>query len=267
MNSPLQELAKWIVPYNVWNRLRQTRLDAARARQLAESARPGGAFSCDAAMDFLASLGCDRVQVVAGSMPQPSLDYARTFLPAEARRGLHVGNFVGVSLAYFIHALGGGEAVVTAIDPNITHRGITNPAGKVLALLAHFGLAEKCLLLTGYSLERSVANDGRDYTGGFLADAAFASESSCAQVLPQLARLAPAAFDFAVMDGNHDGTYLRRELACIAALLRPGGVLVLDDVSSEWFEIERVYAELDAAVFTKLGTDGRVGILRKRADV
>ena len=46
-------------------------------------------------------------------------------------------------------------------------------------------------------------------------------------------------------------------------LLRPGGVLVLDDVSSEWFEIERVFAELDATVFEKLGTDGRVGVLRK----
>ena len=197
-------------------------------------------------------------------MPQPSLDYARTFLPADARRGLHVGNFAGVSLAYFIHALGGGDAVVTAIDPNITHRGIANPAGKVLALLSRFGLERNCLLITGYSLERNVANDGRDYAGGFSADA-FSAEPSCANTLPNLARLAPAAFDFAVMDGNHDGAYLRRELREVAALLRPGGVLVLDDVSSEWFEIERVYAELDAAVFEKLGTDGRVGVLRKRA--
>ena len=264
MNSPLQELAKWIVPYHVWNRLRQRRLDAGRARQLAAIPQPARAeeFTCDAAIDFLVSLGCDRAQVIAGSMPKPSLDYARTFLPADARRGLQVGNFVGVSLAYFISALGGGEAVVTAIDPNITHRGIANPAGKVLALLTRFGLETNCLLVTGYSLESNAANDGRDYAGGFPADA-FSAEPSCANALPNLARVAPAAFDFAVMDGNHDGAYLRRELREIVMLLRPGGVLVLDDVSSEWFEIERVFAELDATVFEKLGTDGRVGVLRK----
>ena len=265
VNSPLQEFAKWIVPYHIWNRLRQKRLDASRARQLATAppARTGD-YSCDAAIDFLASIGCDRPQVVAGSMPQSSLDYARTFIPPDAQRGLHVGNFVGVSLAYFIHALGGGDAVVTAIDPNIMHRGIANPSAKVLALLSRFGLEKGCLLVTGYSLERNVANDGRDYAGGFAADA-FSTEASCANALPHLARIAPAGFDFAVMDGNHDGTYLRRELREVATLLRPGGVLVLDDVSSEWFEIERVYADLDAPAFEKLGTDGRVGVLRKNA--
>jgi SAM-dependent methyltransferase len=265
VNSPLREFAKWIVPYHVWNRLRQKRLDAGRARQLSAtlSSAKADEYTCAAAIDFLVSLGCDHAQVVAGSMPQMSLDYARTFLPADARRGLHVGNFVGVSLAYFIHALG-GASVVVAVDPNIVHRGIANPASRVLALLEHFELENNCLLLTGYSLERSVANDGRDYAGGFATTEAFATEPSCAQVLPQLTRLAPATFDFAVMDGNHDGIYLRRELACIVTLLRPGGVLVLDDVSSEWFEIERVYEEIGSELFEKLGTDGRVGVLRKR---
>ena len=197
-------------------------------------------------------------------MPQISLDYARTFLPEDARRGLHVGNFVGVSLAYFIHALG-SESVIVAVDPNIAHRGIANPASRVLALLEHFGLEKNCLLLTGYSLERSVANDGRDYSGGFATTEAFAAEPSCSHVLPQLTRLTPATFDFVVMDGNHEGAYLRRELACIVTLLRPGGILVLDDVSSEWFEIERVYEEVGGELFEKLGTDGRVGVLRKRA--
>ena len=267
MNSSLREFAKWIVPYNIWNRLRQKRLDAGRARQLAAAQSISAKvddYTCAAAIEFLVSHGCDRAQLVAGSMPQMSLDYARSFLPADARRGLHVGNFVGVSLAYFIHALG-SESVVVAVDPNIVHRGIANPARRVLALLEHFGLEQNCLLLTGYSLERSVANDGRDYAGGFATTEVFATEPSCAQVLPQLTRLSPSTFDFAVMDGNHEGSYLRRELACIVTLLKPGGILMLDDVSSEWFEIERVYEEIVTDMFKKLGTDGRVGVLRKHS--
>lgn len=267
MNSLIQEIAKSIVPYRLWVRLRQARLDAARRRRVGISPPKSQTdFSCAAAIDFLETLGCPRDQVIAGSMPQSSLEYAAGFFPETARCGLHVGNFVGVSLGFFVRWVKdrAPDGSVVALDPNLPHRGIENPLAKVLALLTHFGLGEHCLPVTGFSLERNAANDGQDYAGGFVAGDAASAVPSCAQALPQLARLMPGGFDFAVMDGNHDGAYLRRELAHIAKLLRPGGVLILDDVSSAWFEIERVFDEADASLFEKLGADGRVGVLRLR---
>ncbi len=249
----------------MWVHLRQTRLDTARRQRMDGKAAPVAEenFSCAVAIDFLETLGCDREQVIAGSMPQSALDFAASFLPETARRGLHVGNFVGVSLGFFTHWLKmrSLDSSILAIDPNLTHRGVSNPLAKVLALLQHFGLEQHCLPLTAFSLERNAANDARDYVGGFATLDESISEPTAAQGLPQLARLMPGAFDFAIMDGNHDGAYLRRELGFISELLRPGGVLILDDVSSEWFEIERVFDETTR--FEKLGADGRIGVLRR----
>jgi predicted O-methyltransferase YrrM len=61
------------------------------------------------------------------------------------------------------------------------------------------------------------------------------------------------------MDGNHEAPYLRTELGEVRRLLRPGGVLVLDDVF-DWRSLTPIARELeDASDATLLTRDERFG--------
>lgn len=236
-----------------------------RARGPAATAAP---FGYEESLAFLDARGIDPEQTREGSMPLASLQFLRRHLDRlDASRplvALHVGNFLGVSLAYLAHALGERhpESKVVSIDPNLTHRGVPRTMETVLALLTHFGLEDRVAILTGYSLEKSLSNQG-EVVAGYDPVAGFASERACTHQLRLLAELAPARFDLCLMDGNHDAEYLHRELDKVHALMRPGGLLVLDDVSSAWPEIQVAFREISEDRFRKLGADGRIGVLAR----
>ncbi len=262
----VNDIARWLVPYALWIKLRDWKNEKIREGHRLTAHPAVGEFSFDEVERYLLSIGGD----LSGSMPQDSLRYLATFLSGKnVLKGLHVGNFQGVSLSFFASVLRqlNSESVILGIDPNITHRNIANPQGKVLSLLNHFGLQKNAMILTGYSLEKSVADDGRDYSTPYAylkADNVYSSEPSCENQLENLAKLCPSTFDFALIDGNHEGNYLSRELEFMSRLLRPGGYLFLDDVSTTWFEIERVFENAArTGVYEKLGSDGRVGVLKK----
>lgn len=270
----IREAVKWVVPHNIWNILRQKKRDRLKRRQLALAGQMGGGkpdkFTHREAVKWLVSTGCQQSEVEAGSMPPGSLDYAWSLiaphLPAGPVRGLHIGNFVGVSLAFFTHAAAKhhADSFIVSIDPNIPHRGIENPMQKVIGLLEHFGLENNSVLLSGYSLEKNYANDGLNYeTGEARSTNLYAAQPSCTRQLRHLLALCPGRFDFAMIDGNHDGDYLSGELVIINQLLRPEGMLLLDDVGDGWFEIEQIYDKIDQRLYRKLGADGRVGLLQK----
>lgn len=63
--------------------------------------------------------------------------------------------------------------------------------------------------------------------------------------------------------GNHEGPYLAKGIEIVSRLLKRGGLLILDDVSESWVEIEKVFATLDRASYARLGTDGRVGVAER----
>jgi predicted O-methyltransferase YrrM len=240
-----------------------------RRRAEARARAAGGAaatFTYEAALDFLDDQGIDPHQTRVSSMPLASLAFMRGHLDRiGATRpliALHVGNFLGVSLAYLTHALSERHpgSKVVSIDPNLTHRGIPRTMETVLALLTHFGLEDGVGILTGYSLEKNLGNQG-DLFPGYDPLANWAREQACTQQLLLLRALAPSRFDLCLMDGNHDADYLRRELDQVQALLRPGGLLVLDDVSSGWPEIRSLFAAISPDRFQKVGADGRVGVL------
>jgi hypothetical protein len=232
-------------------------------------------YNYSAAINFLTSSGLSQSQVIGGSIPEPSLSFCSKvldeFILATDGRpliGLHVGNFLGVSLSHFVNYVRqrNDKSVVVSIDPDLTHRGIENPQKHVIAILNHFGLQGNAVICVGYSTSKSLSNDGTPFLddNGVEYDpyARFQSEQSCEDTLSNLCLTSQGKFDFAVVDGNHEGSYLRRETAMVRRLLRPEGILILDDVSDAWTEIKAEYDGLLSNGWRAVAADGRVGVLQ-----
>jgi predicted O-methyltransferase YrrM len=241
----------------------------ARIRRRAEAQSKGKKsyeYSYDDALSFLDSLGIDPSQSRDGSMPRKSLQFMQSQFnrldPTRPIIALHVGNFLGLSLAYLAHALSRlhSESRVISVDPNLTHRGIARTMEIVLALLNHFGLEDHVAILTGYSLEKNASNQGEIFAG-YDPVANWENERACTHQLDILSAIARGRFDLCLMDGNHDPDYLQRELDRVRQLLRPGGLLVLDDVSEAWPDIQSVFDAISPDRFEKLDADGRIGLL------
>jgi Methyltransferase domain len=268
----LRQLAGYVVPHTILESFRAKRrrekqaMEGQRTEAIKEALR---AKSCQEvtpyrwsdAVDFLAALNCDRSDVIVASMPERSLDYCCRELEQRIKArpvlGLQIGNFVGVSLCHFTDFVRrlDERSTIVSIDPNLRPRGIENPLEKVISCLNRYDLQSNSVILTGYSLEKS-SSDATD------PEARFDQEFSCENQLPQLARLMPECFDFAVIDGNHDEQYLTREIVAIHRVLKPGGLLILDDV--DWESAGGVYRTLDPQCHERLATDGRVGLAMKR---
>lgn len=122
------------------------------------------------------------------------------------------------------------------------------------------------MINVGYSAGKCISNDGEWFVGEngeYNPYEKFEEEQACEGTLANLGILSPARFDFAVIDGNHEGTHLRREVELISPLLKPRGILILDDVSEGWAEIKEEYTSLQTLGWSAVGADGRVGILQR----
>ena len=268
-----KDIVKNALPHGIVTRV--IRSQAVRHRRIAALPLCSGAavkYSYQDSIEFLCSRGLPRDHVVNGSIPKTSLDFCATHLGSKTLGdkpliGLHVGNFLGVSLAYFVDFARkiNPDSMVASVDPNLTHRGIKNPQEHVVALLIHFELQHNAMISVGYSGTKSVSNDGV----AFLDDSGdeydpftkHASEQSCENSVRNLSLLSVGRFDFAVMDGNHDAKYLHIETDTARALLVPGGSLILDDVDDSWVDIKAEFGKLGESGWSIAGTDGRVGIL------
>jgi hypothetical protein len=239
---------------------------------LTEKPPPGARpFDHEEALGFLVARGLPEAAVRRGSMPLDSLGFVRDLLVRTLRErgrplhGLHIGNFVGVSLAAFSSAAleAHSESLVVSIDPNVPHHGIDDPQSHTLALLAHFGLERANLVVTGYTLERTPSVDAWFDSAS---DPALAWPASRAaeEALPHLERLG-AHFDAALLDGCHLGDYARRELEILSRIVLPGGLVFLDDVADRWGELRDLYADRATVAlgFERVDYDGRVGVLRR----
>jgi hypothetical protein len=229
---------------------------------------PGAPYSYEEAIAHVLSRGWTTERHARyGSVPELSLERAvrafETHLAAPAPRLLHVGNFLGISLSYFLDWARARNGFVVSVDPDLPHRGVTLPQRAVNELLAHFGLTRGHLLVCGYSLEKSLSNDSVVFEG-YDPAAAWTREAAPENVLPGLVR-SGQRFDAAFIDGNHDASYLRREVAEITQLLEPGGLLVLDDVDPAWEQIRQVFEQVIDGdwPFEPVEADGRIGVLRR----
>lgn len=220
-------------------------------------------------VDSVVETGLSREQVLQGSIPELSLlemfQVIQHQYSNSALLGLHIGNFVGISLVYLTRLLIelNPKTHIIAIDPNIPHRGIRNPQEKVLYLLYQYGLTKNVSLLTGFSLEKNISNDGNEYTS-YNPLHHYNAEYSCENQLEFLKTILGSSLSFAVLDGNHDQEYLQREISIIESLLCENGLIILDDVSEGWKEIKKTYDTADTFRFEKIFANGRIGILKKK---
>ena len=88
-------------------------------------------------------------------------------------------------------------------------------------------------------------------------------QPSCEDLIPNLARVGVTEADFVLLDGWHEFNYTVREIREVAALLKPGGVILMDDV--EHLEGPRRAFEIASQDdnLVSQGTPGRIGILTK----
>lgn len=225
------------------------------------TAATGDAYSYEAGIAHLVGRGLPEDQVREGSMPEAALDACGALIAErlDATRPitvLHVGNFVGVSLAWFTDLMRrrDGQSLVIGLDPNVVHRGIEHPQEHVVSLLNRFQLQRQVLLITGYTMEKNLG----DFDPAAM-QAAIERDQSCENALSHLARIASGRIDVAVMDGFHESEYLRRELQFVRTLLAPGGLLVLDDVF-DWSALDEIARELAGSSELRLLTrDDRFG--------
>lgn len=227
---------------------------------------------CDyeAVIRFLIARGVPEFHLRDGSVTRESLEYIDqqilSQLPTDRPSYLlHIGNFVGVSLAYMAAAImrQHKESQVVSVDPNIPHRGIANPQSHVAAILDACGLQHNTLVISGYSGKKSISNDGVNF-GDYDPAREFKNEFACEDVIPQLERMIPHRFNVAMLDGNHEADYLVAELKDVRPLLAPNGFVVLDDVNENWSEIRDIYRHGIDFGYEPVGTDGRVGILQSQ---
>ncbi|MDD8019250.1 MAG: class I SAM-dependent methyltransferase [Bacteroidota bacterium] len=246
------------------NILRKERFETSRKYQSAASQD----FPYSALINSLVSLGVDRDQIIAGSIPEDSLldiyDSLKTNYGNSSILGLHIGNFVGVSLVYLTHlcvSLNSSNHIFS-IDPNVPHRGIRNPQEKTIFLINKFGLAKNISILTGFSLEKNLSNDGKDYTE-YDPLSHFPDEYSCENQLEALQKIAKANFSFVLIDGNHEKNYLMKEISLVQSLLATGGLIILDDVNEGWKEIKDIFESANELNLQKIFSNNRIGILKK----
>jgi Methyltransferase domain len=280
INRKVIHAVKYVMPHGIVQQILRAQAVRRRLINAHSSARASVAteripYSYNAAIEFHCARGLARGHVIGGSMPDSTLAFCSktldNLIPTthdEPIVGLHVGNFLGVSLSHFVNYVRqrNEKSIVMSIDPDLTHRGIEHPQKHVIAILNHFGLQHNAVICVGYSTSKSLSNDGTSFVGenGVEYDpyAGFQSEQSCEDVLSNLCAISQGRFDFAVLDGNHEGSYLQRETAIVRRLLRPEGILILDDVSDAWVEIKAQFDDLRSKGWRAVAADGRVGILQ-----
>ncbi len=267
----LKSFIRFLVPFGLVELYRK-RLDANRFI-VGRKGLSNSLYSHSRAIDYLVSIGIPSHDVVAGSMPHSSLNLIDNLILEYTKKSLdrkcnilHVGNFVGISLSSVVNSLSksGVSYQVIAIDPNIEHRNVKNPQNVVCRLLDQFGLTENVLLCCGYTLSKTLGDDGFHLSNGASPSVRSVSEAAPTNVLKTLRQNFTGLIDVALIDGNHDGDYLKTEIAEIKQLLKPSGILILDDVNEDWPEVSGVAHGLDKDGWEITVADNRIAVLKRR---
>jgi len=254
---------RFFEPYGVFYRREarvRARFDAERRARYA-AARAAIAQTSEPIRDYdqLKALAVDagayEERVEAGSIHVASLDFILERI--DGGPGLHIGNYAGVSLAYLAaHS----EGLIVAVDPNMVRWGDRRSQDVVVHLLQAAGVDERVLLLCGYSLERNPSYNGR-VVDGYDPSVEARNEAAPVEVLRNLRALG-LRFQWALVDGNHEGSYVQAELERLEPLISDDGVVFLDDCTEHFPDIRSVF-ETPGSRWRADGYDGRIGVLRR----
>jgi len=126
---------KYVMPYGLVQQIlraqavRRRRISAHNAAHASVAAQQIP-YSYSAAMEFHRARGLPQGYLVGGSMPESTLAYCSKILDGlipddRPLVGLHVGNFLGVSLSHFVNYVRqrNKNSVVVSVDPNLKHQG------------------------------------------------------------------------------------------------------------------------------------------------
>jgi len=220
-------------------------------------------------IDSLIERKIDKEQIIEGSIPEVHLleivKLVKKHFDVSPIVGLHVGNFVGVSLVYLAGLLKrmNEKNVIVSIDPNIPHRGVIHPQEEVLFLMNKYGLNKNISILTGYSLDKTISNDGFEFKS-YDPQKEYSKGYSCENQLDTLKRIGSGTFSFAIIDGNHQKEYLYNEIVTVNDLLCNNGLIIVDDVSEGWNEIKEMFESLQLSGLERIYTNERIGVIRKK---
>jgi predicted O-methyltransferase YrrM len=224
-------------------------------------------YSYDSSVDYiLKNFEISEFDIRDGSIPENSMEFAceaiKSVFKNDSIAAIHIGNFIGVSLAYLTNYLKNlnNNSFVISIDPNIPHRKVINPQYVVNSVLSNFDLEKNTLLINSYS------GDFNDYIESRTnSNITYCYENGYAPLdaLGKLLKLNNNFIHVAFVDGNHEKSSLIYEVETIHKLLTKGGLLVLDDVTDYWYEVKEVYESIEKVGFQKWLYDERVAILVK----
>jgi predicted O-methyltransferase YrrM len=228
-------------------------------------------YDYEISIKLLIEKGLDEQQIREGSIPENSLEYLffkigdrLNELPSV--KVLHIGNFLGISLIYISNALLklNPNSTIISIDPDIPHRGVKSPNRYVQYLLNRFGLQKNNIVFTGYTLEKNLCDDGGVY---YYSEADVDEQDYysfyASDILSKMLNL-NLEFDLIIIDGNHERSYLEREIKIVDQLLNRGGILVFDDVNENWEDVKVVFNNiLLQPGFRLYARDKRIGLIEK----
>lgn len=209
-------------------------------------------YNYEAAIQFLVGLGLQDTVIRKWSMPEEALEACGEALKKRLSldkplKSIQVGNCFGASLAWFSNFIctAHPDSLMISVDPNYSMGGVAHhPQRLVTKLLSHFGLQKNNLMVTGYSLDKN-----EDHW-----------QASCEELLPNFARMGINDADFILLDGWHDRDYTLREVRACAPLLKPGGLILVDDVNAP--EVREAVDEACAdGSFINLGMPSRIAIV------
>ncbi len=222
---------------------------------------------------FIDTYNIPAQEVIDGSIPKENCDTIIAQCIRLKKPTLHllnIGNYLGVALLYIINELKNKEisCLVTIIDPNIPHRGVTDLQTKFFDASQRFGLLKDILLIPGYSLNKSLSNDGVEFNS-YNPIQNFDREVAPENVLLSLTKRQFGTFDIAILDGNHNSTYLKNEISQVDKMLNKGGLIVFDDVNDFWSPIKTTvknFTENYQKTYDQVVYDGRILIAQKKSN-
>jgi len=219
----------------------------------------------------LISRGLEVKHVIEGSVPLSSLieidRLLAEFTGREFGLGLHIGNFLGLSLnciTYSMRESFNGNYLMLSIDPDIIHRNIKNPSKYCNELLYLNSLESSSVVINGYSGEKNISNDGVEFDSNNNPFLSFNEEFASTEVVKNLCKILGAKVNLVFIDGHHDANYVRKELVSIEPLLENGSLLIMDDVDSiAWEELNNLFIEISKSIkYEKVIHNDRIGVLK-----